>query len=161
METRFGETHKNIVKLLALTPSVAALPSYSSGSIQELSQIYSTDLPLPPLLSTEYRRWKNKWAEIPKEDRVNSLREALLTCDEDSFPNIKVLLTIACTLPVTVCENERSNSQIKLLKNYLRSTMSEERLSGLAMMKIHRNKQLNMDSLVHLFALQHPRRMLL
>ena len=71
----------------------------------------------------------------------------------DSFPNIMVLLTIACTLPVTVCEKEHSNSQIKLLKNYLRSTMSEERLTGLAMTKIHRDKPIDMDSLVQLFAI--------
>ena len=50
---------------------------------------------------------------------MKSLQEALPACDEDSFPNIKLLLTIACTLPVTVYENELSNSQIKLLKNCL------------------------------------------
>ena len=49
-----------------------------------------------------------KWADIPKEDRVKSLQEALPACDEDSFSNIKVLLTIACTLPVTVL---RMNAQ--------------------------------------------------
>ena len=161
METRFGETHEQIVKLLALTPSVAALPNYSSNSIQELAQVYSADLPSASLLPTEYRRWKAKWTQVPEEDRISSLRPALPACDEDSYPNIQVLLRIACTLPVTVCENERSNSQIKLLKTYVRSTMSEDRLSGLAMMKIHRNKQLNMDTLVNKFTTQHPRRMLL
>ena len=83
--------------------------------------------------------------------------------DGDSFPNIKQLLLIACTLPATVCENERCNSQLKLLTTYLRSTMSEDRLSGLAMMKIHHQKakELDLDKVVALFANQHPRRMLL
>ena len=57
---------------------------------------------------------------------MKSLQEALPSSDEDSFPNTKVLLTIACTLTVTVCENEHSNSQIKLLKNYHHSTMPEK-----------------------------------
>ena len=62
MEARFGETHGQIVKLLALTPSVAALPNYhSSNSIHELSKVYNADLPSAFLLHTEYRRWKAKW----------------------------------------------------------------------------------------------------
>ena len=66
-------------------------------------------------------------------------------------------------MPITTCENEMSNSQLKLLKTYLRSTISEERLSALALMKIHREKILNLDidALVTTFANMHPRRMLL
>ena len=91
------------------------------------------------------------------------LFKKLCTNVTDTFPNINVLLKIACTLPVTICENERANSQIKLLKTYLRSTMSEDRLSSLAMMKIHRKKvkELDLDILVQQFANMHPRRMLL
>ncbi len=32
------------------------------------------------------------------------------------------------TLPITVASNERSFSKLKLIKNYLRSTMSNDRL---------------------------------
>ena len=79
-------------------------------------------------------------------------------CDKDDFPNISILLAIACTLPVTTCETERSNSQLKLLKTYLRSTMTEERLSSLAMIKIHRRTidNLDFDKLVIDFANKHP-----
>ena len=38
---------------------------------------------------------------------------------KDSFPHIKQLLLIARTLLVPVCENERSNSQPKLLRDWL------------------------------------------
>ncbi|XP_035838892.1 uncharacterized protein LOC110906877 [Helianthus annuus] len=44
----------------------------------------------------------------------------------------KVLLTI----PITVASAERSFSKLKLLKTYLRSTMSQERLNGLATISI-------------------------
>ena len=40
---------------------------------------------------------------------------------------------------VTVASAERSFSKLKLLKNYLRSTMSQERLNGLAMCTIDRD----------------------
>jgi hypothetical protein len=41
-------------------------------------------------------------------------------------------------MPVTVASAERSFSKLKLLKNYLRSTMSQERLNGLATLCIEK-----------------------
>jgi hypothetical protein len=77
------------------------------------------------------------------------------------FPNISMLLKIALTIPVTTCENERSHSQLKLLKTSLRSTMHEERLSGLSLMKIHRQltEKLSLEELVNRFAQVHQRRL--
>ena len=50
------------------------------------------------------------------------------------FPNIKVLLTILCTLPVISCSSEHSFSGLKRIKSSLRTTMGNSyiRLSGLA-----------------------------
>jgi hAT family C-terminal dimerisation region len=46
------------------------------------------------------------------------------------------MLLLLLTLPVTSATCERSFSKLKLIKNYLRSTMSAERLSDLAMLSI-------------------------
>ncbi|KAI0220771.1 hypothetical protein LSAT2_027752, partial [Lamellibrachia satsuma] len=56
-----------------------------------------------------------------------------------------MLLRIACTLPVTFAENEGANNVLKLLKTYLRTTMSTERLAGLALMKIHYSRPVDYD----------------
>ncbi|KAK0140222.1 hypothetical protein N1851_022876 [Merluccius polli] len=48
------------------------------------------------------------------------------------YPNFWTALRIALTLPVTVAQAERSFTKLKLIKAYLRSTMSQERLTGLA-----------------------------
>ena len=62
----------------------------------------------------------------------------------DIFPNINRLLRIAYTIPV----------------RYLRTTMTSERLSGLAMMNIHYEKPIDYDAVVQIFA-ERYRRMLL
>ena len=38
---------------------------------------------------------------------------------------------LALTIPVSVASNERSFSKLRLVKNYLRSTMKEDRLDDL------------------------------
>ena len=64
----------------------------------------------------------------------STLESALKCSDPDYFPNLNAL---GCTLPVTLCENERANSVLKNLKTFLRSTMGQERLSSLSLMHIH------------------------
>ena len=161
LERRFGPIHQTKVKLLGLIPSVAA--SYPHASIVEVGEMYKADLPSYHMLSTEFGRWKLKYSSTPEARRPATLEKALQVCDKDDFPNISILLAIACTLPVTTCETERSNSQLKLLKTYLRSTMTEERLSSLAMIKIHRTMidNLDFDKLLIDFSNKHPRRMAL
>ena len=160
--------NKNKVEYTSVQPSniytsLYTSVSYNSSSIKDVGELYKSDLPSPQLLCTEFNRWKIKFDSMPPENRPDTLQGALLCCDEDAFPNIYVLLVIACTLPVTTCETERANSQLKLLKTYLRSTMSEERLAALAIIKVHRRmvSDLDFDELVVAFANKHPRRMAL
>uniref|UniRef100_A0A2S2NTI1 Zinc finger MYM-type protein 1 n=1 Tax=Schizaphis graminum TaxID=13262 RepID=A0A2S2NTI1_SCHGA len=54
----------------------------------------------------------------------------------DFAPNLSIALRILITLPVSVATGERSFSKLKLIKTYLRSTMKNERLCGLAMISI-------------------------
>ncbi|ESO05544.1 hypothetical protein HELRODRAFT_77462, partial [Helobdella robusta] len=61
---------------------------------------------------------------------------------------------IFCTLPVTVSEAERSFSLLSRVKNFLRSTMSEERLTSLGMLPLENDlaRSLNFDDVVDDFA---------
>ena len=64
------------------------------------------------------------------------------------------------TLPVTVASAERSFSKLKIIKNYLRSTMGQERLDELGMIAIENEeaKALNLDVLIDIFAEKNARR---
>ncbi|CAI6377857.1 unnamed protein product [Macrosiphum euphorbiae] len=53
-----------------------------------------------------------------------------------SFPNIEVAIRIMLTIPVTSAGAERSFSKLKLIKNYLRSNLSQHKLSDLALISI-------------------------
>ncbi|XP_073063978.1 uncharacterized protein [Primulina eburnea] len=76
------------------------------------------------------------------------------------FPNAWIAYRILLTIPVTVASAERSFSKLKLIKNYLRSTMSQDRLNGLAILSIEKKMvaKLDYDNLVDNFAQQKARR---
>ncbi|XP_074303001.1 uncharacterized protein LOC141637415 [Silene latifolia] len=76
------------------------------------------------------------------------------------FPNAVTTYRILLTTPITVASAERSFSKLKLLKSYLRSTMSQDRLNGLAMIAI-KNKVLDKfcyEELIDDFASKSARR---
>lgn len=75
-------------------------------------------------------------------------------CFVDIFPNVFVSLRILLTLPVTVASGERSFSKLKIIKTYLRSTISQERLSGLALMAIENEilEDIDTDLIIKNFA---------
>ncbi|KAK9757274.1 hypothetical protein RND81_01G153200 [Saponaria officinalis] len=76
------------------------------------------------------------------------------------FPNAVTVYRILLTIPVTVASAERTFSKLKLLKSYLHSTMSQDRLNGLAMIAIE-NKVLDKfcyEELIDDFASKNARR---
>ncbi|XP_062075919.1 uncharacterized protein LOC133780056 [Humulus lupulus] len=72
----------------------------------------------------------------------------------DSFPNTYIAYRILLTIYVTVALAEKSFSKLKLIKSYLRSTMLQERLIGLAMLSIEHNllDKLEYNDLINKFA---------
>ena len=73
------------------------------------------------------------------------------------MPGIDALLRIFATIPASVAEAERSFSALKLLKTYLRSTMTEERVSALASAYIHSDMKIDSDVIISKFAVKNRR----
>jgi hypothetical protein len=78
----------------------------------------------------------------------------------DNYPNVCIAYRILFTMPVTVASAERSFSKLKLLKNYLRLVMSQERLNGLATLCIEKESldDIDTDSIINEFASRSVRR---
>ncbi|KAL4152760.1 hypothetical protein QTP88_000593 [Uroleucon formosanum] len=73
---------------------------------------------------------------------------------KESYPNIEIVFRIFLTMPVTAATCERSFSKLKLIKNYLRSTMSQERLSNLSILSIKNEVvgEINFEDVIDEFA---------
>ena len=126
----------------------------------QIAEFYADDHPNPQTLQQELHVWKCKRKSFSAE-RPSSLSKSLFHANETMFPNICQLLRIVSTLPVTSCECERSISVLRRPKTYLRTTLAEERLTGLALVHVNYGMDLNLDEIINIFSTQHPSRMLL
>jgi len=78
----------------------------------------------------------------------------------DCYPNVAIAYRVLLTVPVTVASAERSFSKLKLIKTYLRSSMSQDRLNGLATLSIEKEmlKNIDVDVIINDFASQKARK---
>lgn len=65
------------------------------------------------------------------------------------FPQIHILLQLLLTLPLTSATAERSFSTLRRLKSYLRSTIGQSRLNGLAQMSINRDLPIDAEDVLN------------
>jgi hypothetical protein len=80
--------------------------------------------------------------------------------DLDCYPNVSIVYRILFTMLVTVASAERNFSKLKLLKNYLRSTMTQDRLNGLAILCIEKKllDEIDLYGIIEEFVSQNVRR---
>lgn len=105
--------------------------------------------------SPKRRSWRNRKSHIIPTNLVQSLS----ACDRKNFPNLYRLLQIACILPVTSAEAERSFSAVRRIKTCLRSCMGEDRLAALVLMNYHYKIQIDADDIIRRFIAKQPRRL--
>ena len=130
---------------------------------RRLSDHYSRDI--APTFPTQLLSFRSCFkAEISQKSSIFQLAK-MLVVDYDSvtstFGEVCTALMLFLTLPVTVATAERSFSKLKLIKTYLRSSMGQERLSGLAILSIEntRARALNIGNIVDDFAQRKARKM--
>jgi len=75
------------------------------------------------------------------------------------LPNIECLLKILCIIPVTTATSKRSFSSLKRIKTYLRSTMNQSRLNGLALLNINKDIKIIPEEVLDIFSTKHNRKL--
>ena len=97
---------------------------------------------MPILVENSWVHWNCQmfWqiTDIRNRNRIESL-----------FPNLSVSLRMFLIAPATAASVERSFSKL-LVKNYLRSTMSQDHLTNLARLSIESDiaKQIDFDNVI-------------
>lgn len=157
LDTQFSDLARKSSSLLGLVPAVIC--ENTTVNILEAAQEYHDDLPYPELLEQELVSWKLRYQRKDQESRPDSCSKAICECDELQFPNIFTLLKIACTIPVTSCQCERSASALRRLHTYTRASMGQNRLSALALIHIHYNAEVSHSEVAKIFSGKHPRRL--
>ena len=149
---------------LAIIPSNLVSLHYKNAdwkeSFQSFLSFYHDDFPNLKVIEGEMDSWQDFWMNSDRSVLPNSIlktfenTKSIIHC----YPTIYIAMQILATLPITSCECERSFSKLRRLKDYCRSTMTEQRLNGLALLYIHHEKSFNIDDVIDEFANLGPRR---
>ena len=127
---------------------------------QELSKYYPKDLRDEQFVD-EVRHLSNiRETLIGKVNSLELLNKIFEKGLQNFFPQKCIALRIFISISVSVSQGERSFSKLALVKNCLRSTMGQDRLSALAMLSLERDlaRKLNYDSIIDSFASRRARR---
>ena len=116
IESRFSTHQQTALPGFSLVPSVMASLTLedTTATISQLTDMYLEDLPLCNSIEGELHCWWMKWQKELCEHGHASLPKTLLQALRRAttmFPNIRALISILCTFPVTSCSAERSFMQ--------------------------------------------------
>ncbi|VVC34552.1 Ribonuclease H-like domain,HAT, C-terminal dimerisation domain [Cinara cedri] len=117
--------------------------NYNQQAIKDLSEFYSDDID-QEVIETEVKLWHTHLEKLS----IKSVLDALDNCNKNLFPNVFKVLQIFATLPVTSCEPGRSFSTLKQIKTYLRNSIGQFRLNGLAFLNIHREVEVIVEEVI-------------
>ena len=158
LTSRFSNSQQQCIPMgQSIVPEKMKRNTEWKVNFKKFSDTYSCDLPSEHSLNAELDMWEMFWNDRP--DAPSTSQETLKVTDNEIFPNIAVMLKVLCTIPVTTCECERSVSALRRLKTYMRSSMVEDRLNGLALLHVHYGVSINTEEVLDLFARKHPRRL--
>ena len=147
LSDRFLSHRSNTFHLQMLVPTFSV--SHSVADLAPVVAMYSNVFPGSLSdVEQEFKLWQVKW----KNGMImaNNAFDALEQCTVN-YPNIKLLLQILATLPVTTASAERTFSMLRRLKTWLRSTMTEDRLNGLALLASSVDVELTTDDVLDRF----------
>jgi len=120
--------------------------------------VYSDFLTDPtPAMKSEFFLWQRKWQKVSVDDRPKSAVSALDHCGQ--FLNMKLLLQLLATLPITTAEAERVFSKVEKTATVIRASMEENRLEALLLLQVHCDLSPSVQEVIDKFAATGARRL--
>ena len=159
MEFRFPSEMCNLYNGFYIIPSIFLKCSKEfdwKAEFMKFVSAYEDDMPDYRTIHAELGLWETSWKKGFEKVQYSSVADTLRNCNEIAFPNI---FTALKSQRVTTCECERSVSALRRMKTWLRNTMENERLNGLAQMHINADINVDVDEVINTFARKNPTRM--
>ena len=123
--------------------------------IAQLFEVFQDNMPEDlRQLQNKVNRWKARWETMNATERPDTLDDMIQEINPDLYPNMYTAIVLLLVMSVSTATTERSFSAMRRLKNYLRSTMTTERMSGLAMLHFHKDTVLDAECIIHQFSHQ-------
>ena len=96
-----------------------------------LCRKFPKDLSNPDALRTEIDLMSQHIQHVCPQNDLRRTAAKMMCGQWQRYPNLCKVCQLALTVPITVASNERSFSRLKLVKSYLRTTMTEHRLDDI------------------------------
>ena len=164
MHYRFNDSAITSYNGLCILPACVSAPSNSIKGIlnwreqfMSFARFYANDLPNVDSLEGELNAWEYDWKNANIEP-PKTIVETLRLVKFEGYVNIVECLKILASLPITSCECERSFSTMRFLKTYNRSVMSDERLSEVAIIFVHKDHKPDIQRTINKFFAKKERR---
>lgn len=159
-----SESYKEVNKRFSFLSQLKTIDSDQlTNKCKEFAEFYHEDINANELKSECFhlRQYLKNLANESADLSISALH-TLIKADklEEIFPNVEVATRIFLCLMVTNCSGERSFSQLKRIKNELRTTMLQERLTNLSIMCIESDilQKLDFEDIIEDFAQQKSRK---
>ncbi|KAM3962942.1 zinc finger MYM-type protein 1-like [Aphomia sociella] len=161
LSTRYGAMKQinNIFQIIETKFMLEASDDALAVAVDNLIQIYGEFD--KEQVSQEIKRYRrhvkatDTSMDVAAKWRAQEILQFIIKWDfSESLPCISLILQYFLTICISVASCERSFSKLKLIKNYLRSTMGQERLVNLAVLSIERkiSKEIDFTEVIEEFS---------
>ncbi|CAI6373949.1 unnamed protein product [Macrosiphum euphorbiae] len=145
MKSKFKENYLNLLNSMNNVLFNKNPTNQSIGEVCNAYKIESNDL------SSEIKIVNRLFINHECDTIIKKINHIRSKDIQTGFPNYTNILKIFLTIPTNTASNERSFSALRTLNTYLRVTMSQERLSSLAILYIQKEYLIDFDNIIDKF----------
>jgi hAT family C-terminal dimerisation region len=145
LDSRFQMRNPVVKKLAQLLPRYSVSNTLTAPHFRDIVYFYRDDIGDIELFPDQFAAWLNFWKQWEREipATVAETLEVFTEEMENNFRSIHTLLSIYAVIPVSTASGERTFSQLKLLKSAHRSTMLQDRLNGVALLRMSKDRKVD------------------